>query len=119
MALIPPHRPALTRRRILSTAGALAAAGVVGPASAAGRSRLILLGTGGGPTPKANRSAPASAIVVGGDVYVIDCGDGVARQMVRAGPRRRSGSRCHRRSARETAGSSAPAAAGRRYRPEW
>ena len=48
-------------------------------------SRLVLLGTGGGPTPKAARSAPASAIVVGGSVYVIDCGNGVARQMVLAG----------------------------------
>lgn len=49
------------------------------------RSRLILLGTAGGPTPKLDRSAPANAIVVGDDIYIIDCGDGVARQMVKAG----------------------------------
>jgi ribonuclease BN (tRNA processing enzyme) len=49
------------------------------------RSKLILLGTAGGPTPKTDRSAPANAIVVGGDIYVIDCGNGVARQMVEAG----------------------------------
>ncbi|HEY0267352.1 MAG TPA: MBL fold metallo-hydrolase, partial [Rhizomicrobium sp.] len=49
------------------------------------KSRLILLGTGGGPTPKPNRAAPAQVIVVSGDVYVIDCGNGVARQMVLAG----------------------------------
>ena len=49
------------------------------------KSRLILLGTGGGPTPKANRSAPAQVIVVGDAAYVIDCGNGVARQMVLAG----------------------------------
>ncbi|GLQ92344.1 hydrolase [Dyella acidisoli] len=49
------------------------------------RSRLILLGTAGGPTPKPARSAPASAIVVDGVIYVIDCGNGVARQMVKAG----------------------------------
>ncbi len=49
------------------------------------RSRLILLGTGGGPTPKANRSAPAQVIMVGDRAYVIDCGDGVARQLVMAG----------------------------------
>ena len=48
-------------------------------------SRLILLGTGGGPTPKPNRSAPAQAIVVNGAAYVVDCGNGVARQMVLAG----------------------------------
>lgn len=49
------------------------------------RSRLILLGTAGGPTPKLDRSAPANAIVIGDDIYVIDCGNGVARQMVKAG----------------------------------
>lgn len=49
------------------------------------KSRLILLGTGGGPTPKANRSAPAQVIMVGDRAYVIDCGDGVARQLVMAG----------------------------------
>lgn len=48
------------------------------------RSRLILLGTGGGPSPKPNRSAPAQAIVVGDAIYVIDCGNGVARQMALA-----------------------------------
>ena len=52
---------------------------------AAPKSRLILLGTGGGPSPKANRSAPAQVIMVGDRAYVIDCGDGVARQLVRAG----------------------------------
>ena len=54
------------------------------------RSRLILLGTGGGPTPKPTRSAPAQVIVVNGASYVIDCGDGVARQMVLAGLKLRS-----------------------------
>lgn len=51
---------------------------------ASGHSRLILLGTGGGPTPKPNRSSPAQVIVVNGASYVIDCGNGVARQMVLA-----------------------------------
>jgi ribonuclease BN (tRNA processing enzyme) len=63
-------------------AGRPAVAQVAGPRS---KSRLILLGTGGGPTPKPNRSAPANAIVVNGVIYVIDCGNGVARQMVMAG----------------------------------
>jgi len=49
-----------------------------------GRTRLILLGTAGGPTPKQNRAAPAQAIVIGGDTYVVDCGNGVARQMAMA-----------------------------------
>ena len=45
------------------------------------RTRLILLGTAGGPTPKSQRAAPAQAIVVGDRVYLVDCGDGVARQL--------------------------------------
>jgi len=48
--------------------------------------RLILLGTAGGPAPKLYRSAPSQVIVTAsGNAYVIDCGNGVARQMVRAG----------------------------------
>ncbi|MGH3628490.1 MAG: MBL fold metallo-hydrolase [Sciscionella sp.] len=46
---------------------------------------LILLGTAGGPAPKRTRSAPAQAIVTGDATYVIDCGNGVARQLVHAG----------------------------------
>lgn len=45
---------------------------------------LVLLGTAGGPTPKRTRSAPAQAIVTGGGTYIVDCGNGVARQLVRA-----------------------------------
>jgi len=48
-------------------------------------SRLILLGTAGGPRPRKTRSAPAQVIVVNGTAYVVDCGDGVARQLVLAG----------------------------------
>lgn len=47
--------------------------------------RLILLGTGGGPRPKKASSAPAQVIVANGTPYVVDCGDGVARQLVLAG----------------------------------
>jgi ribonuclease BN (tRNA processing enzyme) len=78
----------LNRRTLL--AGAALLGGCVtdhapARAQATGGSRLILLGTGGGPTPKRNRSAASQAIVVNGSTYVIDCGDGVARQMVQAG----------------------------------
>jgi ribonuclease BN (tRNA processing enzyme) len=74
-----------TRRRFLGTGAALLAAHAAGPARAVGVSRLILLGTGGGPTPKANRAAPSQVILVNGAAYVIDCGNGVARQLVLAG----------------------------------
>ena len=73
-----------TRRRFLGAGAALLAAPPAW-AAAPGRSRLILLGTGGGPTPKINRAAPAQVIVVNGAAYVIDCGNGVARQLVLAG----------------------------------
>jgi ribonuclease BN (tRNA processing enzyme) len=47
--------------------------------------RLILLGTAGGPRPHATRAAPAQVIVASGAAYVVDCGNGVARQLVAAG----------------------------------
>ena len=53
------------------------------------RTRLILLGTAGGPRPRRERSGSAQVIVAGGKLYVVDCGDGVARQLIRAGLRLR------------------------------
>jgi ribonuclease BN (tRNA processing enzyme) len=47
--------------------------------------RLILLGTAGGPRPQKARAASAQVIVSNNTAYVIDCGDGVARQLVLAG----------------------------------
>ncbi len=74
----------LTRREFVAAGvAALPLAGVRPRPQRA--SRLILLGTAGGPTPKPNRAAPAQAIVVGDATYIIDCGNGVARQMVLAG----------------------------------
>ncbi len=49
------------------------------------KTRLILLGTGGGPRPRKASSASAQVIVVNDTAYVVDCGDGVARQLVLAG----------------------------------
>jgi len=50
---------------------------------------LVILGSSGGPQPNGKRSAPATAIVRGDDIHVIDCGNGVARQLVSAGLRLR------------------------------
>jgi ribonuclease BN (tRNA processing enzyme) len=50
-----------------------------------GKTRLILLGTGGGPRPRAATSATAQVIIANGVPYVVDCGDGVSRQLVTAG----------------------------------
>lgn len=75
-----------SRRQFLGAGAALLAAPLHGvfAQDVKPRSRLILLGTAGGPTPKPNRSAPANVIVVNGASYVVDCGNGVARQMVLA-----------------------------------
>ena len=54
-------------------------------AHAATPPRLVLLGTAGGPTPKKTRAAPAQALEIDGTVYVVDCGNGVGRQMAQAG----------------------------------
>jgi len=47
-------------------------------------SKLVLLGTAGGPLPSPVRAGIASAVVVGGRTYVVDCGSGVTRQLRRA-----------------------------------
>ncbi len=79
--------PVHNRRSFLSTVSALAAAALVPRLAGAdnGRTRLILLGTGGGPRPKRENNATAQVVVVNGALYVVDCGDGVARQLVLAG----------------------------------
>jgi hypothetical protein len=89
---------AIERRRLLGGMGASALAAVLGkPASAAEiaqreatiaqaksaaaqfGTRLLLLGTAGGPTywSNTNRRSTSSALVVGDAVYLVDCGDGV------------------------------------------
>jgi len=45
----------------------------------------VLLGTGGGPRPRKASAASAQVIVANNQAYVIDCGDGVARQLASAG----------------------------------
>ena len=74
----------MLRREFLRHASAFALASSFTQSSAR-TSRLILLGTAGGPTPKKTRSGPSQIVVVGDRGYVIDCGDGVARQMMQAG----------------------------------
>ena len=74
-------------RRAFLTGTAAAAAALLAPTAPAqpARTRLILLGTGGGPQPRRASSAAAQVIVAGGQAYVVDCGNGVARQLVIAG----------------------------------
>jgi ribonuclease BN (tRNA processing enzyme) len=44
--------------------------------------RLIVLGTGGGPRPNTHRNQTSLVLIVKDTPYVIDCGGGVSRQMV-------------------------------------
>jgi ribonuclease BN (tRNA processing enzyme) len=46
--------------------------------------RLVLLGTAGGPLPSTSRSGIAQAVVVDGHTYLVDCGSGVTQQLRRA-----------------------------------
>ena len=75
------------RRFVATTAGLLI--GPLWPArlerQRASGTRLILLGTGGGPRPRVDRSASAQVILFNDAAYVVDCGDGVARQLAAAG----------------------------------
>lgn len=75
----------------VTTYGAYDAASANVPIAAAtqppipsGRTRVILLGTAGGPSLRPGRSSPAAAVVVDDVVYLVDCGYGVARQLVTA-----------------------------------
>src|SRR5713101_5474192 len=80
-----------SRRKFLSGAAALAATALapLRAARAQGASkktRLVLLGTGGGPRVIPNgRAKSANLIVANGVPYVVDCGSGVSQQFVRAG----------------------------------
>lgn len=83
--------PTVERRRFLGGAAALAGLGVLArrglaQAPAAEKTRLILLGTKGGPSaaPMTGRHLPAQVIIVKGVPYVVDCGLGVTEQLVRA-----------------------------------
>ena len=76
--------PACTRRAFLAATATLMAT-CSQPSrtqSQTARTRLILLGTGGGPRPRKASSASAQVIVRNNAAYVIDCGNGVARQLV-------------------------------------
>ncbi len=74
----------MDRRKFLAAAAGLLGAGSLPKSN---RTRLILLGTAGGPRPKVDRAATSQVLLVSDRAYVVDCGDGVARQLVSAGVR--------------------------------
>lgn len=79
-----------SRRRFLTGAGSFAVATLLlsarGRAQGETRTRIILLGTKGGPTlGTIGRSIFATLILINDVPYLIDCGYGVSRQMINAG----------------------------------
>jgi len=84
-----------TRRGFLLGAGAtIAAAAIpigsrahaqVGSGASRSKTSLILLGTGGGPRPRQSSMSTAQVIIANDVPYVVDCANGVSRQLVLAG----------------------------------
>jgi ribonuclease BN (tRNA processing enzyme) len=74
----------LSRRSFLAGAITLTGGALLprGNEAQGAKTRLILLGTGGGPRPRKANSASAQVIISNNRAYVIDCGNGVARQLV-------------------------------------
>ena len=78
--------PTLNRRAFVATTfGALAACWPRTAAAQGAATKLVLLGTGGGPRPRTASSASAQVIISNQLAYVVDCGNGVARQLAFAG----------------------------------
>lgn len=80
-----------SRRQFLIGAGSFAAATLLltarGRAQAETHTRVILLGTKGGPTlaRSGGRNNSSTVILINGVPYLVDCGYGVSRQMISAG----------------------------------
>ena len=68
----------------LSAGGEEAVPGPAADVPGSGVTRLILLGTQGGPRVNAERAEPANVLIVRGTPYLIDAGNGVARQLALA-----------------------------------
>ncbi len=105
----PAGRPTVGRRAVLTGLGGLAAAGLAacgngsGSAAPSGSARptarrsagpvadaklaVALLGTQAGPLPTPDRAGIATALVVDGATYIVDCGRSAVTQFVRSGLR--------------------------------
>jgi ribonuclease BN (tRNA processing enzyme) len=83
------------REFLLGASGALIGAGMLARSQKPGlaataqpesKTRLILLGTKGGPSlGRIGRSNPANLLLINNVPYVVDCGYGVSRQLISAG----------------------------------
>lgn len=75
--------PALISISIIALAHETRAQTSAGPSKAG--TRLITLGTSGGPNPRAHQAQSSNLLIVNGVLYVIDAADGVARRLAKAG----------------------------------
>src|SRR6202795_3490551 len=69
----------------LGSAAVLAAPAVLAQAQAKPRTKMVFLGTKGGPRAGCRPSNPANLVMVNDTPFVIDCGMGVSHQLVSAG----------------------------------
>src|SRR5215813_8608246 len=71
----------------LVTTGAAAwqSAGQTPQATSGPQLSWITLGTQGGPSPSADRSEPANLLLVDGQPWIVDCGDGAMDRLAAAG----------------------------------
>jgi hypothetical protein len=69
----------------LGSAAALAASAARAQSPAKPRTKIVFLGTKGGPRVDVGPSNPANLVVVNDTPFVIDCGMGVSRQLASAG----------------------------------
>jgi ribonuclease BN (tRNA processing enzyme) len=67
----------------VAVASAATAQTAVGPAKTG--TRLITLGTAGGPVPRAKRAQSSNLLIVNGTPYLIDAGDGTTRRLAKLG----------------------------------
>lgn len=78
-----------TRRQFLASATAFSVAQVLAPRFAVAQNkptRVILLGTKGGPrVGEAGRSNPSTLLLINDVPYVVDCGYGASKQLISAG----------------------------------
>src|SRR5579864_7200473 len=68
----------------LTFAASTSAAGRDNPAGESQRTEVLFLGTAGGPPLRLDRSEPSTLLIVDGRPYLIDCGIGTMRRMLRA-----------------------------------
>jgi glyoxylase-like metal-dependent hydrolase (beta-lactamase superfamily II) len=89
--MLMKYKGRYSRRQFISHTGNMLAFAATQPRQVlaqtppATRTRLILLGTGGGPRPRKNSFPSSQVILINKAAYVIDCGNGVAIQLARAG----------------------------------